>query len=225
MRFSPAVSLQTKFKHTQTGTDICNFLFFPFICSRWEHNLLCVLTVCVHWYFAVKSERKPKHFLLLLLLSLLCKLHFCRGMKGSGKGAEQRIAWTGQCSLLAYFGCFYFRFLAMGISLAPLADWQQNPRLPHLVLTVTADAVTCLPGCCLWGGSAEGKRRIKADRGYNLEMRDTEARIPEEDCDKVLLESSFAQGLPGRVRSWETWLPFPTRSVCCVTSHNFTALR
>lgn len=134
--------------HRQVQISVI-FFFSPLICSRWEHNLLCVLTVCVHWYFAVKSERKPKHFLLLLLLSLLCKLHFCRGMKGSGKGAEQRIAWTGQCSLLAYFGYFYFRFLAMGISLAPLADWQQNPRLPHLVLTVTADAVTCLPGCCL----------------------------------------------------------------------------
>lgn len=42
-------------------------------------------------------------------------------------------------------------------------------------------------------------------------MRETEARLPEEDCDKILLESSFAQDLPGRVRSWETWLPFPTQ--------------
>lgn len=154
------------FRQIQTHTDRYSssviFFYFPVICSRWEHNLLCVLTACVQHaliFFAIKSDRNPKH-LFLLLLSLLCKLYFCRGAKDSGKDAEQRNARTGQCSLLAYFGCFYFMFLAMGISLPPQTDWQQNPRLPHLILTVTADAVTRLPGCCLWEGDAAGKRGI-----------------------------------------------------------------
>lgn len=131
---------------------ICNFLFFPVICSRWECSLLCVLTACVQHALVLcsKVRQKAKAFILAAAaVPLLCKLYFCRGVKGNGKGAEQRIARAGQCSLLAYFGCFYFGFLATGISLPPLTDWQQNPRLPHLILTVTADAVTCLPGCCL----------------------------------------------------------------------------
>lgn len=54
-------------------------------------------------------------------------------------------------------------------------------------------------------------------------MGETEASLPEEDCDKALIESSFPQDLPGRIGSWETWFPFPAQPVvCCVTSHNFT---
>lgn len=150
----------------QTHTDRYSSSVISFFSQSFAADGNAAYCVCwlhvysMHWYCAVKSDRKPKHFFLLLLLSLLCKLYFCRRGKGNGKGAEQRIARAGQCSLLVYFGCFYFRFLAMGISLPPLTDWQQNPRLPHLILTVTADAVTRLPGCCLWGGGAAGKRRI-----------------------------------------------------------------
>lgn len=122
------------FRQIQTHTDRYSssviFFYFPVICSRWEHNLLCVLTACVQHaliFFAIKSDRNPKH-LFLLLLSLLCKLYFCRGAKDSGKDAEQRNARTGQCSLLAYFGCFYFMFLAMGISTVLLR--QTGSRIP-----------------------------------------------------------------------------------------------
>lgn len=104
-----------------------------------------------HWYFVGKSDGKLQH-LFLLLLSLPSKLYFWREVKGNEKGTEERIATAGQCSLLAYFGCFYFRFLAMGISLPPLTELQQTPVLPHFILTAMADAVTRLPGCCLRGG-------------------------------------------------------------------------
>lgn len=86
----------------------------------------------MHWYFVGKSDRKLEH-IFLLLLSLPYKLYFCRGVKGNGKGTEERIATAGQCSLLAYFGCFYFRFLTMGISLPLLKERQAESQapLPH----------------------------------------------------------------------------------------------
>lgn len=45
---------------------ICNFLFFPVICSRWERSLLRVLTACAQHALVLcsKVRQKAKAFLL-----------------------------------------------------------------------------------------------------------------------------------------------------------------
>lgn len=152
--------LQLSLFRSNSNTDrqvqfICKFFSFPFqsfAADGSTRHFLCRLHMySTHQCFVGKSDRKL-HNSFLLLLSPPCKLCFCSGVKGKRKGMEKRIVMAWQYSLLSDFGCFYFRSLAMGISLPPLTEQQQNPRLPHLVLTATADAVTRLPGCCLqWG--------------------------------------------------------------------------
>lgn len=64
-------SLQLSLFRPNTNTQrqvqfICNFLFFPVICSRWECNLLCILTACVQHalVFCSKFRQKAKSFIL-----------------------------------------------------------------------------------------------------------------------------------------------------------------
>lgn len=117
------------------------FFFLPVIESRWERNSLYWLHVySIHWRSVVKSGGKTQRLFLLLPL-LPGKLYFCKRLKGNGKRTEKRTAVPGHHSLLAYFACSYFRFLATGISFSLRTGQQQTLRLPHLILTMTAKDV------------------------------------------------------------------------------------
>lgn len=130
--------------HTErySSSEIFFFFFFlPVIESRWERNSLYWLYVySIHWRSVVKSGGKTQRLFLLLPL-LPGKLYFCKRLKGNGKRTEKRTAVPGHHSLLAYFACSYFRFLATGISFSLRTGQQQTLRLPHLILTMTAKDV------------------------------------------------------------------------------------
>lgn len=229
-RASPQLSLFKPNSNTHRQVQIiCNFLFFSVICSRWEHNLLCVLTAYVHHALVFCSKVRQKNQSIppcCCCCPCFVSCIFAEEWEVVGKvqnrGLQRlgsAVSWPTLSASILDSWPWEFHFLL----------WQTGSRIPGSLTSFWQWLLMLWPAsqdAVCEGGGAAGKRRIKVDRGYNLEMRESEASLPEEDRGKVVLESSFTQDLEGRIRSWETWLPFPTQPLmCCVASHNFTALR